>query len=53
MRVDEGKNSWNLSAINMKAPHSSGEGGEEPASDPGSEFHVYLGGGKEKGKTRR
>ena len=31
MRVDEGKNSWNLPAIKAKGAYRSGDGGEEPA----------------------
>ena len=42
MRVDEGRNSWNLPAIKLKArtAKGSGEGIESRFSGPGSELRL-------------
>ena len=50
MRVDEGRNGWNLPAIRNKARTIVGTGDRSLLSDPGSE--LPLGEKKEKGKVR-
>ena len=49
MRVDEGRNNWNLPAIKNEGTYRS-VGGESRLSDPGSE--LCLGREKEKGEVR-
>lgn len=54
MRVDEERNSWNLSSSDKHGgTYRRGEGGKDPAyaSDPGSESCLW--GEKEKGNARR
>ena len=50
MRVDEGRNSWNIVAIKTKACTVVGRGGESLFSDPG--YELRLGREKEKGKCK-
>ena len=48
MRVDEGRASWNLPAINVKA-HTVGRGEKSLLGDPGSDLHL----GREKDRGMR
>ena len=50
MRVDEGRNGWNLLAIKTKARVVVRRGKKSLLSDPGSELRL---GREEKGKVRR